>query len=260
MEVKEIPVDMISTGIHDVRDDYDDDDMPGLIVSIRNLGILNPITVKEEDGRYIVVAGHRRTYAAKKAQLKTIPCIIRTGDQQDTKEVVFAENIFRRDLSPLEMANGLYDLIVRDKMTLEQTAKCVNKSVGWVKLQLTVLEWPNDCKDVLHEKQLSFSAIHNLAQIKDESYRLYLIRNAVENGATARTTAAWLQAWQSQLPVEDAIQQEPIDISNDNRPIVPKAPCFVCDEVNENQGLAMVMVCPSCVNSIRRMKARQSNG
>lgn len=254
MEAKEIPLSQIQTGIHDVRDNYDDDDMPGLIVSIKNLGVLNPITVKQVGDMFQVVAGHRRTYAARKAQLKSIPCIIRDGDLADTKEVVFAENMYRRDLSPVELANGMLELIERDKMTLEQVAHCVNKSVSWVRMQLSCMEWPDDVKLAVHEKKLKFSAAHNLAQVKDDSYRNYLLRSAIENGATARTTAAWLQGWQAMLPVEQAAELVPEQAEPSSPPLVPSAPCFVCDDVFPNQSMMMVLMCVSCGNKIRNAK------
>lgn len=254
MEAREIPLTQIQTGIHDVRDNYDDDDMPGLIVSIKNLGVLNPITVRQVGENYQVIAGHRRTYAARKAQLKTIPCIIRDGDINDQKEVVFAENMYRRDLSPVELANGMLELIERDNMTIEQVAQCVNKSISWVRMQLSCMDWPDDVKLAVHEKKLKFSAAHNIAQVKEDSYRAYLLKSAIDNGATARTTAAWLQGWQAMLPPEQTTElvAEPMEPSSP--PLIPSAPCFVCDDVQPNQSMMLVMMCVSCGNKIRNAK------
>jgi len=127
----------------------------------------------------------------------------------------------------------------------------VHRSENWVRAQLSLLAWPADVLEVIHNGKISVSAASNLALITDSAYRGFLLRNAVEQGATARTTAAWLQAWRAALPQEQALEQPPVSGPAPVTPALPQAPCIVCNEMFRTDGLAMVMVCTSCINAIR---------
>lgn len=256
MEVKTIKIEEIETGINDLRAEYDDESMNDLIVSVKRLGLINPITVRKDNEKYIVVAGHRRTYACRKAGLKEIPVVITDKDDRDIKEIAFAENLFRSDLTPLELAYGMAELIQKDTMSIEQIARSFGKSISWVKMQLSILTWPEDVQATVHQGLLNFSTAQNLAFVEDNQYRDFLIRNAIENGATARTTAAWLQAWKANLTPEEAVETEPQKVDNSTPPVLPVAPCIGCGTINRSDGMCMVLLCTNCVNSIRNAQTK----
>jgi len=251
-EIKEIQLSKILVGEHEQRLSLDDDKLDGLVVSIMRVGILQPLIVREQDSEFHLVAGHRRLAAAKKANLKSVPCIIRSGDDVQTNEVVFAENFFRKDLSPVELACALKDVREKGEIGLAELADGFHRSEHWVVRMIAIADWPGDVQEAIHNEQLSVSAGSNLAVVTDDSYRSFLVRNAVEQGATARTTASWLQAWRAMQPAEEAITSEPVEGRAAPVPAIPQAPCFICSEVYKVNEVSHVPICGDCIKLIKQ--------
>ncbi len=138
-------------------------------------------------------------------------------------------------------------------MTIEDLAAGFQKSVHWVRSMIAICDWPQDVLEVLHVKGLSVSAAHNLALVTDDVYREYLLRNAVEQGATARTTSAWLQGWRNMEPPEEAIKAEPAGTHAPITPLVPQSPCFCCAQVFAVNEMSHIPVCGGCVQILSSM-------
>ncbi|MBA7611091.1 Nucleoid occlusion protein [subsurface metagenome] len=250
-EVKNIPVEKINVGNHALRLAAEDEGIDDLAASIHRIGIIVPLVVCPEGDSFILVAGHRRLAAAKQLGLSEVPCCVREAKGADGVEVSFAENLFRLDLSPVELAAGIKDVLDKETMDMVTLAKVLHRSAHWVNAQLQLLSWPADILGAIHAGWLSVSAASNLALITDETYRDFLLRNAHDSGATARTTAAWLQAFQSMQPPEVAVQAAPVDGQVRTTPMVPQAPCLSCGEVHRTDELSHVPLCAPCIRAIR---------
>lgn len=250
-EVMEIPVEKIRVGDNVLRMEFEDETLDDLRASIRRIGIIVPLLVSAEGDEYTLVAGHRRFKAAVLEGLKAVPAIIRDISAIDTKEVSFAENLFRQDLTPVEVAAGLKDVLDKETMTVDELAAAMHRSRHWVTSMVDMLAWPDDVLQSIHAGWLSVSAGSNLALINDDTYRDFLLRNAHENGASARTTAAWLQAWRSMEPVEVAMTKEPGPADTTSVPAIPQAPCLCCMQVFRTDELAHVAICVGCITAIR---------
>ena len=251
-----IEMEKIKAGENLGRLDFDDDEVEDLAVSIGRIGLINPIIVRKKDDDFVIIAGHRRYVAAEKAGLEKIPCYVHEGKETDATEITIAENLFRTDLTPVETACMVNDIINNEIMSLEQIAAAMHRSRRWVASQVDLLAWPNDVLEIVHQGKLSVSAASNLALIEDQNYREFLTRNAVDSGATARTTAAWLQAWRSMAPPEAAIQAEPLPGGSAVMPAVPQAPCLCCGDIKRTDALATVLMCPQCIGVIRNTETR----
>lgn len=249
----EIPVEKIRVGVHEQRQENDDPELDELSASIRRVGVIVPLAVRKDGDRFVVIAGHRRLAAAKKAGLNAVPCSIRDDSDSVTTEVCFAENMFRKDLSPFELACAIEDCIKNKIMTMDELAAGLHRSPDWCRRMRTLLQWPGDVLQAIHGGWLSISAATNIAMIEDGAYRGFLLKNAKESGATARTTAAWLQAWRSMAPVEQAVQAEPIPPESRSMPMVPQAPCLCCSQVFRTDELSHVPVCAQCIRIIREI-------
>lgn len=253
MDVENIPLEKIKVGNYAQRVDSEDDGIDELAASIRRLGMLVPLVVTGGPDTFVVVAGHRRLAAARAVGLAGVPCIVRTDKADVATEVSFAENLFRKDLSPIELAAAIADCYKQGILTIDQLAEGLHRSCHWVQAQICLLDWPADVLEVIHNGKMSVSAASNLALINDEVYRGFLLRQAVENGATARATAAWLQAWRSMAPAEEAITREPVAAGKPATPAVPQAPCIVCGNVYRTDELSHVPVCVHCIRTIRNI-------
>ncbi len=250
-EIRQIPVEKIKVGEYALRMEAEDETLDDLAASIRRVGILVPLIVRSEGDKYDLIAGHRRLVAAMRLGLAEVPCIIRDSSEAQSSEMAFAENIFRQDLSAVEIAAGIKDILDQKIMEVPELARVVRLSEHWVRAQVAMLGWPADVLEAIHQRWLSVAAASNLAMIQDDSYRNFLLSNARDSGATARTTAAWLQAWCAQQPAEEAVQAEPVPGSQVSQPALPQAPCIACGNVQRTDGLAMVMICTGCLNTIR---------
>ncbi len=250
-EIKEVPVGKIQVGENVLRLEQEDEGLDELAESIRRIGVIVPCVVYHDGAHFVLIAGHRRWMAARKAGLARIPCVVRESEKAVDKEISFAENLFRKDLTPIETAAGIKDTLDQAIMDVPRVAAALHRSEHWVNEQLAMLSWSADVLEGIHSGWLSVSAAHNIALIDDGNYREFLLRNAHDNGATARTTAAWLQAWRSMAPPEEAIHRELGPGGSPPQPILPQAPCICCGDVNRTDAMSMVLICSRCINTIR---------
>lgn len=250
-KIVQIPIEEIEVGEHALRMEQADETLFSLAASIRRIGVLVPLVCRRDAGGIFLVAGHRRLAAAQSVGLNKVPVIIGEYDAAQTTEVSLAENLFRQDLSAVEVAAGVKDVIDRGIMDVPAVAAALHYSEHWVACQLALLDWPAEVLEAIHNGKISVSAASNLALVNDDGYRAFLLRNAVEQGATARSTAAWLQAWRSMQPPEKAVTAEPVPAGERQMPMVPQAPCLACGEVFRVDELSHVPICSGCIQAIR---------
>ena len=257
LEIVETALTKIEVGEHAQRIDVDDPEVDELAASIRRLGVLVPLILEKKGDSFQLVSGHRRLLAATRLGLQTVPCIVADSTKASPSEITFAENFFRKDLSPVELAGAIRDCIEQKSMTIEELAAGFHRSAHWVNSMMAIADWPGDVLEAIHNERISVSAGHNLACVTDDSYRNFLVRNAVEGGATARTTAAWLQAWQAMQPPEQAIQAVPVAAGMPPVPLVPQAPCLCCSQLFEVNMMSHVPVCGGCIQILRTVGMSQ---
>jgi len=252
-EIVEILIGRIKVGEHEQRLDLEDEGIAELAASIKRIGLISPLVVVEVGDEMRLLTGHRRLVAARMAGKERVPCIVRSSEKALDSEISFAENFFRKDLSSVELAGAISDCIEKGTMTFEELAAGFHRTVHWVMRMKAICAWPADVLGAIHNEQISVSAASNLVCVTDDSYRMFLVRNAVEQGATARTTAAWLQAWRAMQPQEEAITAEPVDGSYKILPAVPQSPCLCCSQIFPVNRMSHVPVCPACVQIIRKV-------
>ncbi|GAI99855.1 unnamed protein product, partial [marine sediment metagenome] len=206
---------------------------------------------------FLLVAGHRRISAAKAAGLAEVPALIRESNEAEAAEVSFAENFFRLDLSPVEQAAAIRECIDEEIMSIEELAKGLNRSIQWIRAQALMTTWPPEILQAIHLKQISVSAASNLAAVTDTQYRGFLLHNAIENGATARATAAWVNSWQLSRPPEEALTTAPVDGVIPAAAIIPQAPCLFCANVFRTDALNYMGVCGQCLADFQQARERR---
>lgn len=252
-EVVEIPIGKIKVGEHEQRLEKEDQDINSLAESIRRIGVLSPLMVRSDKDGFHLVAGHRRIMAAKLAGLTNIPCIMSNCSRNVENEICFAENFYRKNLSPVELACALADVLGKGEMTVSELADGFHKSEHWVRSMIAIGDWPVDVQEAIHNERLSVSAGSNLAVVTDDTYRAFLVKNAIEAGATARTTASWLQAWRAMQPASEAITSGPVAAGAPAQPIIPQAPCLACGEIFPVDRMSHVPLCGDCIKLIRQV-------
>lgn len=250
-QVVEVQVAKIQVGEYAQRIDPEDPETLDLAESIKSIGIINPLVVADNSGVLLLLTGHRRLVAARLAGLTDVPCFVRTSEKKVDAEIVFAENFYRKDLSPIELACALKDCLRKESMTVAELAAGFHRSEHWVHSMIAIADWPPELQEAIHNEKISVSAGGNLACVTEPTYRAFLIRNAVEQGATARTTAAWLQAFNQMQPPEEAITAEPVPQGTPREPLTPQAPCLCCSQLFKVNQMSHVPVCGACIQLLR---------
>lgn len=255
-EIQSIAIGKIEVGTHRQRSEGEDEEIQELTASIRRVGVLVPLIVVPKDGHFLLVAGHRRIAAAKAAGIAEIPAIVRAGSEAENAEVSFAENFFRRDLSPVEQAASIRECLDSGIMNIEELAKGFHRSQQWITAQANLTTWAPEVLHAIHNKKISVSAGRNLALIDDPQYRAFLLNNAVENGASARVTSAWLQAYQLSRPPADVLTAAPVDGPQPAAIVIPQAPCLFCSRVFRTDALNYMAVCGQCLADFQQARDR----
>ena len=141
--VVEISLDLIDVNPYQPRTTFDEESLNDLASSIKELGIIQPITVrKTENGRYQIISGERRTRGARLAGLETIPAYVREADDQGMLEMALVENIQRQDLDAIEIAISYQRLIEECNLTQESLSERVGKSRQTIGNHLRLLRLP----------------------------------------------------------------------------------------------------------------------
>ncbi len=150
----------------------DKGDLQGLIESVRDKGVLEPLLVRRmpESDKYLIISGERRYHAARAAGLHEVPCIEKDADEAETLEIALIENLQRKDLTPFEEADGVQALGDRFGLTHDEIAKRLGKARSSVTETLTVRVIPDEIKGLCIEKGvLSKSQLLQIARQPNES-------------------------------------------------------------------------------------------
>ena len=153
--LSEVRMDDIQPNPNQPRSEFDDDSLQELANSIRQIGIIQPITLRDMgDGTYIIIAGERRWRASQRVGLTTIPAYIRTVDDENMLEMALVENIQREDLTAIEVALAYHNLIEQYSLTQDQLSERVGKNRTTIANYLRLLKLP---ASVLHYNPLAKS-------------------------------------------------------------------------------------------------------
>jgi ParB family chromosome partitioning protein len=187
-----LPVEQLTPGPFQPRRRFDQEDLRELAESVREQGVIQPILVRRApDGdKYQIIAGERRWRAAQLAQLHEVPVLIREFDDQTAMEIAIVENVQRRDLTPLEEAEGYRRLIEEYSHSQDDVARAVGKSRSHVANTLRLLNLPDEVRVLLEDGQLT--AGHARALLSAENPAA-LAREVVTRKLNVRDTERLVQ-------------------------------------------------------------------
>lgn len=191
--LREIPVGEIRPNPYQPRSHFDEESLVELTDSIRELGVLQPILVREVDQGFELVAGERRWRAACRAGLSTVPALVRPTEDLAALEQALVENVHRADLNPLEEAAAYQQLIEDFGLTQEQVAQRVGRSRSTVANTLRLLQLPPAVQRLLGEGSLSMGHARALLGTPDRAYQEALARRVVGEELNVRQVEALIR-------------------------------------------------------------------
>ena len=163
----EVPVNAIAPNPKQPRTHFDDDAIEALALSIREVGILQPLVVRKASGGYEVIAGERRLRAAKRAGMATVPVVVRDTDDADTLREALIENIHREDLGPIELAEAFRQLLEDLGLKQEELAERIGVSRSHVANTIRLLQLPIDVQQLLADGKIQAGHARALLGMSD---------------------------------------------------------------------------------------------
>lgn len=186
--VNEIPIEKIIPNPFQPRLAFDETALEELAGSIRNLGIIQPLTLREmPDGRYQIISGERRFRASRAAGLASVPAYVRKADNAAMLEMAIVENIQRENLNAIETALGFQRLIDECNLTQEAMALRVGKNRATVTNFLRLLRLTPEVQKAVKEGSISAGHARTLIPVEDAQAQVHLCAQAIRNGWSVRT-------------------------------------------------------------------------
>ena len=219
----EIPISQIEPNPNQPRREFEESSMKELAMSIREIGIITPITVRQtEQGTYQIIAGERRWRASQMAGLERIPAYIKAAGDEFVMEMALVENIQREDLNAIEIALAYQRLAEDTGMTQEKISERVGKSRASITNYLRLLKLPAPIQMALKNKEMDMGHARALLSLDSPSAQLKLFKDVKRNGYSVRKVEELVQTMKQgeslasakkivnprQLPLEFAILRD----------------------------------------------------
>ena len=194
-----LPISQVEPGLNQPRKRFDPEALAELADSIREHGIIQPLTVRRlSSGYYQIIAGERRWRAAKRAGLDEVPAVIIEADDRKVMEIGLIENLQREDLNPAEEARGYQVLMNEYGMTQDQVAQRMGKSRPAVTNALRLLNLPEDLMALVEEGRLSAGHARALLGAPTQSLQRQGAKAVLDKGLSVRQTEALVKALQKE--------------------------------------------------------------
>ena len=185
--VSEIKIEQIEVNPFQPRIDFDQDSLQELAISIKELGIIQPITVRKLGyDKFQLISGERRFRASQLAKLKTIPVYIRIANDQAMLEMSLVENVQREQLNPVEIALSYQRLINECKLTQEKMSERVGKKRSTITNYLRLLKLPAEILAALRDERITMGHARALVNVKNRDSQINIFTDALNNSFTVR--------------------------------------------------------------------------
>lgn len=185
--ISEVDLSLISANPDQPRHNFDEDALQELTDSIREHGVISPITLRQnEDGTYLIIAGERRFRAAKRAGLNAIPAYIRTVNDEKVMEMALIENIQREDLDAIEIALAYQRLMDDYQLTQERMSERVGKKRTTVANYLRLLKLPAEIQVGIKEKKIDMGHARAILGSQSTELQLELYKRILNEGLSVR--------------------------------------------------------------------------
>ncbi|MDO5732487.1 MAG: ParB/RepB/Spo0J family partition protein [Eubacteriales bacterium] len=217
--IVEIDINLIYPDKNQPRKHFDKDSLDELATSIKENGVLQPITVeadKDDDGHYMIVAGERRWRASRIAGIKTIPCILREFDEQQRVITSVIENVLREDLNVIEEANAYKRLMDDFDLTQEDLSKLIGKNRSSISNAVRILTLAPEVQELLSQNLISSGHAKVLLQLEDKEVQYIYAQRCVDAELSVRDIEELVNRYFARKNVEEN-SEEKIDAHEESQ-------------------------------------------
>lgn len=245
-QIKHIRLDKLKPPEFDQRltDSPIDDDE--LMNSIRELGILEPLIVKQVTDGYEIIAGNRRFKQAGRAGLAAVPCTVVKTTGSASEKIKLHENIQRLPLSHIDQGFTFAHLIKSYKMTEEQVATLSHKSISYVSQHLSLIHSDPVLVNSVHDGRINFSVARELIRCKDSDEQKRLLKIVEDHGASQNVVSGWVDESNRETDNIDQTVRETNPNPIYEKPQIPMYPCAACEVPTDLREIRIVRLCNNC--------------
>ena len=203
--ISEVELSLIQANPNQPRTHFDEEALDELTASIRELGVISPITLrKNDDGTYLIIAGERRYRASKRAGLTTIPAYVRTAADEQVMEMALIENIQREDLNAIEIALTFQRLMEEYNLTQERMSERVGKKRATIANYLRLLRLPAEVQMGIKDKKIDMGHARALLGLDDPAAQLALYEDILSHHHSVRRVEEMVRRYQETGSFEEA--------------------------------------------------------
>ena len=189
-----LPISSIEPNPDQPRTNFDEEALDDLAESIKQLGVIQPITVRRiSDDKYQIISGERRFRAAQKAGLSKIPSYIKTAEDETVMQMALVENVQREDLNAIEIALSYKALTETQNLTQEKISSLVGKKRATVSNYLRLLKLPAEIQLGISKKQIDMAHARALLSLDDPQKQLEIYEKAIKNNLSSHTVEAMVK-------------------------------------------------------------------
>ena len=189
-----LPISSIEPNPDQPRTNFDEEALDDLAESIKQLGVIQPITVRRiSDDKYQIISGERRFRAAQKAGLSKIPSYIKTAEDETVMQMALVENVQREDLNAIEIALSYKALTETQNLTQEKISSLVGKKRATVSNYLRLLKLPAEIQIGISKKQIDMAHARALLSLDDPQKQLEIYEKAIKNNLSSHTVEAMVK-------------------------------------------------------------------
>jgi ParB family chromosome partitioning protein len=237
--------------------------MPELLIdelaeSIRAVGLIEPMVVEELEGRFRIIAGHRRYVALKRAGITVAPVVVRSPSDVSTEAVQTHENLIRQDMTPAEEARlvgRLYDELEHD---VDRVAGKLRMSIGFVNDRLELLRGDPEILDAIDREDIGLGVGQVLQTIIREDYRRTCLDLAIRAGATINLAKRWVAEYNGLAKIQtgEVTPQISGPAAAEYHPVSEGLHCWFCESSDDLDKLRMIQVHAHCVGAMDALMKR----
>lgn len=235
-----------------IRSGFDEVKLNELVLSIKQTGLIEPIVLKPNKGRFEVIAGHRRLKASRIAGLKSVPAMIKRIGNDQSEVMKLHENMYREDISPWDEANYFNKLIQIKKISPAKVAALIGKSPTYVSERLAIFNYPDELREALNSGKITFSSAREFARHPDPEKIKQFTRYAISNGITPNVARQWVRDdVEASKPRNPEGNPDP-SIYDGETPAEQGYPCFVDGQIIPIAELSVVYMHSKCHHDLGR--------
>ena len=224
--------------------------LEALAENIKQVGLINPLTVKRVGDNFEIVAGHRRYLALKMLGTSKVSCMIITENKLIEEMIKLSENLLREDLNDIEEANFLFRLKKLGKLTEKGLAFKIGHSESYVRQKLAILKYPDELREALETGKIKFSVARELVRIKSSALLHEYLKHTIRGGATPALVKEWVDEIITQEKLKRGEKKEDEGVKPGLQMQQPLFKCFACENITDLSASKLYRICEKCISEI----------